>query len=277
MEMGLMLNVMMGYLGLVFGFVEDVEAVIVVDVGCSFVVMEKPTKKPAARRQSAGVQIRDTPGVSVSKKKAPAKAERSKGETDIPQACGSSEGAVQNQSFLMSQKGYSDENDDDHQQSNDEQTESDNLRSSDDEEEIQEDEFVHTPKNYVPTNNESNDVDDEEYVRINEEMYSDVNVELKDTELEGERKDDEEMTDAGHVDAEQENVNQEVAGDQVKDDAQATVIAAHATQKTEVPLPSSFISSDYATKFLNFDNIPSADTEIISMMEIKVQHEDPSI
>nr|GFD56943.1 hypothetical protein [Tanacetum cinerariifolium] len=41
--------------------------------------VEKPTKKPAARRQSAGVQIRDTPGVSVSKKKAPAKAERSKG------------------------------------------------------------------------------------------------------------------------------------------------------------------------------------------------------
>ncbi|GKF43026.1 hypothetical protein Tco_0126368, partial [Tanacetum coccineum] len=40
---------------------------------------EKPVKKPAARRRSAGVQIRDTPGVSVSKKKAPTKAERSKG------------------------------------------------------------------------------------------------------------------------------------------------------------------------------------------------------
>ncbi|GKB00262.1 hypothetical protein Tco_0828255 [Tanacetum coccineum] len=40
---------------------------------------EKPAKKPAARRQSAGVQIRDTPGVSVSRKKAPAKAERTKG------------------------------------------------------------------------------------------------------------------------------------------------------------------------------------------------------
>ncbi|GJR35373.1 hypothetical protein Tco_1211057 [Tanacetum coccineum] len=78
---------------------------------------EKPTKKPAARRQSAGVQIRDTLGMSVSKWKAPAKAERSKGielmsevalleeaqlkkaiqrskqETDIHQAGGSSEGA----------------------------------------------------------------------------------------------------------------------------------------------------------------------------------------
>ncbi|GKE13881.1 hypothetical protein Tco_1421458 [Tanacetum coccineum] len=41
--------------------------------------VEKLAKKPTARRQSAGVQIRDTPGVSVSKKKTPAKAERSKG------------------------------------------------------------------------------------------------------------------------------------------------------------------------------------------------------
>nr|GEW59679.1 hypothetical protein [Tanacetum cinerariifolium] len=65
-----------------------------------------------------------------------------------------------------------------------------------------------------------NEVDNEEYDCINKEMYSDVNVELKDTELKGEGKDDEEMTNAGHVDAEHENINQEVTGDQVKDDAQ---------------------------------------------------------
>ncbi|GJS55337.1 hypothetical protein Tco_0628699 [Tanacetum coccineum] len=49
----------------------------------SLVAVEEPAensaKKPTTRRQSAGVQIRDTPGVSVSKKKAPAKTERSKG------------------------------------------------------------------------------------------------------------------------------------------------------------------------------------------------------
>nr|GEU64030.1 reverse transcriptase domain-containing protein [Tanacetum cinerariifolium] len=38
-----------------------------------------PTKKPATKRQFSGVQIRDTPGVSVSKKKAPTKVARSKG------------------------------------------------------------------------------------------------------------------------------------------------------------------------------------------------------
>ncbi|GJY18354.1 hypothetical protein Tco_0389845, partial [Tanacetum coccineum] len=73
-----------------------------------------------------------------------------------------------------------------------------------------------------------------------------------------------EMTHAGHVDAEHENINQEIIGDQVKDVARATVTAATATQKTEVLLQSSSIASAYATKFLNFDNIPSADTKIIS-------------
>ncbi|GKB49189.1 hypothetical protein Tco_0899942 [Tanacetum coccineum] len=141
------------------------------------------------------------------------------------------------------------DSDDDDQQGDDERTEFDNDKDADlnqtDEEE--EDEFVHTPDNYVPTDDKN--IDNEEYDRINKEMYSDVNVELKDTELEG---------------------------DQVKDVDHATVTAAPATQKTEAPLQSSSISSDYATKFLNFDNIPSAETEIISMMDIKVQHEDPS-
>ncbi|GJU48787.1 retrovirus-related pol polyprotein from transposon TNT 1-94 [Tanacetum coccineum] len=132
----------------------------------------KPAKKPAARRQSAGVQIRDTPSVSVSKKKAPAKSERSKGiellskvailieaqmkraikrskrETDIHQAGSSSEGASLELEVPDEQKGKSsdttegtgDSDDDDgSQQSNDEQNDSDNPRTSDDEEETQED------------------------------------------------------------------------------------------------------------------------------------------
>ncbi|GKA14540.1 hypothetical protein Tco_0694186 [Tanacetum coccineum] len=217
----------------------------------TLVVVEEPAKKFAknstARRQSAGVQIRDTPGVSVSIKKA---IKQSKWETNIHQAGGSSEGASLEPEVPDEQKGKSIDT-----------SEGNGLkpgipdRISDDEEETQDDEFVHTPKNYVPTNDETNDVDDDEYDRINKEMYNDVNVELKDTELESERKDDEEMTDTGHVDAEHENVNQEVAGDQVKDVDQATVTTAPATQKTEVPLLSSSISSDYAAKFFNFDNI----------------------
>nr|GEU32112.1 hypothetical protein [Tanacetum cinerariifolium] len=59
---------------------------------------------------------------------------------------------------------------------------------TDDEEETQEDEFVHTHDDYVPTDDETHDVDDEEYDRINEEMYDDVNVDLKYVDLVDERK-----------------------------------------------------------------------------------------
>ncbi|GKB77624.1 hypothetical protein Tco_0944519, partial [Tanacetum coccineum] len=243
----------------------------------TLVTIEEPAKKPTARRQSAGVQIRDTPGVFVSKKKAPVKTERSKGiellseaalleeaqlkkaikqskqETNIHQAGGSSKGAGIESEVPDEQKGKSIDTSEGTglkpgvPNVNDEQTVSDNPRTSDDE-----DEFVHTPEDYVPTNDEN--VDDEEYDRINKELYDDVNVGLKDAEPADEGKGNEEMTDA----------------------EKATVTAALATQKTKVPLQSSSISSDYATKFLNFDNIPSAYTKIISMMDIKVQHEDLS-
>ncbi|GJZ32196.1 hypothetical protein Tco_0577632 [Tanacetum coccineum] len=320
--------------------------------------VKKSAKKPATRIQSAGVQIGDTHGVSVSKKKAPTKAKRSKGvklmseaplleeaqlekaikrskqETNIHHACGSSEGAgfrtrgakkkaptkaerskgiellfedasleeaqlkkaikrnkqetnihqaggssegADLESEVPDEPKDSDDGDDDDQQSDDESTESDDdksddLNKTDDEEE---DEFVHTPDDYVPTNDEN--VDDEEYDRINKEVYDDVNVELKDTELADEEKGDEEMSHAERVDVKHEEVSQAVTGDQVNDDAQAIVTAALATKKTKVPLQSSSISSDYATKFLNFDNIPPCETKLISMMDIKVQHEDPSI
>ncbi|GKD12698.1 hypothetical protein Tco_1197105 [Tanacetum coccineum] len=145
-------------------------------------------------------------------------------------------------------------------------TDSENQEANNDEEE-NEDEFVHTLLNYVPTNDETNDesddVTEEEYERINEELYGDGNINLTDVEPANKEKDDEEMAVASHV-----NVNQEGVGNQVKDDAQAT-------QKTEGPIPSSCISSDYATKYLNFDNIPAVDMEVVSMLDINIQHEVP--
>ncbi|GJW56306.1 hypothetical protein Tco_0103037 [Tanacetum coccineum] len=104
-------------------------------------------------------------------------------------------------------------------------------------------------------------VTEEEYERINEEPYGDVNVSLTDAEPTEKEKDNEEMIVAGHV-----NVNQEDAGNQVKDDAQAT-------QKNEGPIPSSSISSDHAANYLNFGNIPPVDTEVVSILDINVQHE----
>ncbi|GJT68349.1 hypothetical protein Tco_1019829 [Tanacetum coccineum] len=152
------------------------------------------------------------------------------------------------------------ESDDDHEQADDERTKSD-----DEEEETQDDEYVHTPNDYVPTddemNDESEDVTQEEYERINEELYGDINVSLTDAEPTNKEKDAEEMIVVGHM-----NVNQEGTGNQVKDDAQAT-------QKTEGRIPSSSISFDYVAKYFNFDNIPPVDTEVVSMLDIDVQHE----
>nr|GEY63175.1 hypothetical protein [Tanacetum cinerariifolium] len=216
-----------------------------------------PSKKPAAKIQSAGVRIRYTP---AQLKKA---LQRSKQDTNIHQAGDSSD-----------EENKQDESDDDHEKADDERTKSGNPRTSDDEEETRDDEYVHTPEDYVPTdgetNDKSNDVDEEEYDGIDKELYSDVNVRLIDAEPDDKDKGDKEMTKSKIVETEQKNVNQEGASNQVKDDD-------HATQKTKVPIQSSSISFDYAAKFLNFDNIPPVETEVVSMLDIDVQHEAPQV
>ncbi|GKD17286.1 hypothetical protein Tco_1206444 [Tanacetum coccineum] len=229
----------------------------------TLVITEEPAKKPIARRQPTGVQIKDTPGMSVSKKKTPAHIKRNKGidflykaalfeeaqmnkaikwskwETHMHQASGSGDRAGVQPKDPDEPKGKSIntheatviDDDDDVQQSDDEITKSDDdksvdLHKIDDKEEIQEDEFVHTTDDYVPMDDETNDVDDEEYDGINKEMYDDVNVELKDAEFADEGKGDKEMTNADKVNAELKEVNQEVASALVQNEAQATTVAA---------------------------------------------------
>nr|GEX08224.1 hypothetical protein [Tanacetum cinerariifolium] len=60
------------------------------------------------------------------------------------------------------------------------------------------------------------------------------------------------------------------------DDEHLILTTIHNTQKTEVPLPSSFVLADFANQFLNLDNVPPTDTEVISMMNVKVCHEEPN-
>ncbi|GJV35695.1 hypothetical protein Tco_1408172 [Tanacetum coccineum] len=248
---------------------------------------EDVSSKKSSRKKSASVVIRYPPSVSMSKKKAPAKVNRGKGmdllsnvalleaahlkkvlkrrkhDTHMLHASGLDDGVgsqpkvpdelqhktIESRDDDDSNDDHNDddsdddgnnvESDDDHEQADDERTESD-----DEEEETQHDEFIHTPDDYAPTddeiNDESKDVDEEEYERINEEPYGDVNVSLTDVEPDDEDKGDKEMTNADTEDVEHENVIQESASNQFKDDAQAT-------QKTEV----------------------------VSMLDINVQHEVP--
>ncbi|GJZ71414.1 hypothetical protein Tco_0635265 [Tanacetum coccineum] len=248
--------------------------------------------KKSSTMKKDGVVIKDTPGVSVSKKKAQAKVDRGKGmdllsdvallkvaqlkkvlkkskqETHMLHVSGSSDGVgsqpkvsnelkekttgtnkgtgtipgvpdVPKAQFESKNKSWGNSRDDD---SNDDDS-NDNVGDDEDlleKEEAQDDEYVHTPEDYVhtedKTNDESKEFDEEEY----EEIYGDVNISLKDAEPTDKEKGNVEMT------------NTETG-----------------------PILSSSISSDYAAKYLNFDNIPPVDIKVVSMLDINVQHEVP--
>ncbi|GKC79947.1 hypothetical protein Tco_1130721 [Tanacetum coccineum] len=269
------------------------------------ILEEEPVKKPKKAKKPSkksttvpivGVVIRDTPGVYVSKKKATAKGDRGKGmellsnaallevaqvldesqdkTTGIDEGTGTKSGVPyvykdhlesENESWGDSEeddsnddvsddvsKGEDAENDGDgdNDASDNERTDSDeeenpNLTLKDnEEEETQDDEYIHTSNSYASTDEETNDdyreFDEEEY----DKLYKDVNVTPNVTERVKERKGDAEMTNAA-----QEN-------------------------KTEGSMQSSFVLSDFASKFLNLDNVPLADNEVTSMMNVKVSHEE---
>ncbi|GKE74345.1 hypothetical protein Tco_1536386 [Tanacetum coccineum] len=77
---------------------------------------------------------------------------------------------------------------------------------------------MRTLSSYESTDDENEHVNEEEYDRIDEELYKDVNVKLKDVEHREEEKGDAENTDAGY-----DNVTQETTYDQFEDDAHETL------------------------------------------------------
>ncbi|GKD27386.1 hypothetical protein Tco_1233600 [Tanacetum coccineum] len=227
----------------------------------------------------------------MSKKKAPAKADKGKG-MDLLSDVALLEAAQLKKALKKKQTGNSeasckwiseddDSNDDDiddvskdddddvdsdahgdNEASDSERTDFDedanpNLNQNDDEEKEDKEEYVRTPDNYEFSN------DDEEY----KELYKDVNVRLKDPVHKEEGKGDAEMTDAGH---------DEKSYEQVEDDEHVTLTATHVTQKTDGPMKSSSVSSDFASQFLNLGNVPPADNEVVSMMNVKVCHKELS-
>ncbi|GKC30541.1 hypothetical protein Tco_1037835 [Tanacetum coccineum] len=246
--------------------------------------------KPVVLDESKG-KTKDTNEGSGSKPEVP---DESKGKTKDTNEGASSKPEVLDVSKAMSSAQESEneswvkseDNDDDDRKSDDERTKSDNdtsidLNKSDSKEEPQGDEFVHTPDDYVPIDDETQDVDDKEYVCINEELYGDVNMEMKAAEPTDKNKGDEEMTDVEEVETEHKEINQEVASAKVKDKVPTTTTVAPATQKekTEAPLSSSScsVSSNYGSIFLNLENIYSIETEIMFMLDVHVQQEIPKI
>ncbi|GKC69691.1 hypothetical protein Tco_1115574 [Tanacetum coccineum] len=168
-----------------------------------------------------------------------------------------------------SNKGSEQENKSEEQESDSEQEEE---YKDDDQEEK---EFVHTPSptddkddddlesesNDVIKSNEEKGVDDTTYQFDDEPTQTDKEV------VQGEG------ADAEMNDAQQGNENLETTQEQVVEDAHVTISTI--TKKTEVPITSSSRSSDLASKFLNFSDIPHADAEIVSTLDVHVHHEVP--
>ncbi|GJY74591.1 hypothetical protein Tco_0479022 [Tanacetum coccineum] len=210
----------------------------------------KRVKRPAKKSTNAptkGVVIRDTPGVSISKKKAPAKADRGKGneqETHKLLASGSSEGVdfeskvtdeskakysntnseddnesddTNDEGSQNDDEGYNDAQDSERTDSDEEENPNPNL-NVDEEEETQEEEYIHTPDYYVPTDEEIDDENMEFYDEEYDDLYKDVNVRSKVAEHEEVGKGYVEMTDATR-----ESGSQEKSYEQVIEDAHVTL------------------------------------------------------
>ncbi|GJR24916.1 hypothetical protein Tco_0973443 [Tanacetum coccineum] len=84
------------------------------------------------------------------------------------------------------------------------------------------------------------------------------------------------MTDADQGKADLHNVSQESGFEQEEEDAHVTLTTVHDTQKTEGPMQSSSVSSNFIEKLLNFENISPADNKIASLMDTTVRTEEPS-
>ncbi|GJX32941.1 hypothetical protein Tco_0242796 [Tanacetum coccineum] len=144
--------------------------------------------------------------------------------------------------------------------------------SEDDDQE--EEEFVHTPTddkdddNLESKSDEEKGMDDTTY-----QFDDDVDARLKEPTQTDKEVVQGEGADAEMNDAQQGNENLETTQEQVVEDAHVTISTV--TKKTEVPVTSSSRSSDLASKFLNFSDIPHADAEIVSPLDVHVHHEVP--
>ncbi|GKC99345.1 hypothetical protein Tco_1169620 [Tanacetum coccineum] len=142
----------------------------------------------------------------------------------------------------------SDGNDDDDNNDGDDDDDSDQERTKSDRDEIpnlnqfNEEHEEEEEENVDEFTNKEDDEENEEESDDGEELYKDVNVNL--------RQEDVGMTNADQGGADQHN--------------------------TEVPMQSSPVSSDFTEKVLNFENVSPADNEIDSLMYTTVRTEEPS-
>ncbi|GKA58618.1 retrovirus-related pol polyprotein from transposon TNT 1-94 [Tanacetum coccineum] len=264
----------------------------------------KPTKKKAPVKADRGKGLNVLSEIALSKATQLKEAtKRSKKDFHISQASGSGDGTNfesggdsgeeddddENDSEDESDDGNDDDdgndgndgngeddddaNDDDNQEdddtnNNDEET--DNDRTESDRIKIP---VLNQPSTEYYEEEEEEKIDDEETMdeeeddEVTKELYHDVNMNL------GNR--DTDMTDVDQGGADQQNVSQESGFEQVEEDAHVTLIPVLDIQKTDEPVQSSSVSSDFTSKLLNLKNPSLVDNEIASLMDTIVHHEEP--
>ncbi|GKA90660.1 hypothetical protein Tco_0812530 [Tanacetum coccineum] len=275
--------------------------------------VKRPAKK-STTAPTAGVVIRDTPGVSVSKKKAPAKADRSKGieilsdvalsevaqlkeatkrskkDFHISQASGSGDGTDFESGVPDEEQrktSGTDEGTDDNDDINDDDEDDDNVNDDGSKNEDDDGNDAHDSEKTDLDDGDENpsftlrDYDEEEH---DEEYESD-----DDNENVFEEDDDDlyKDVDARSLGAEHEK---ERKGDKEMTDADQNVSQeksyeqvvedAHVTltssQKTKSSKQNTSVSSDFASKFLILENVPPSIDEVASMMNVKIHQEESS-
>ncbi|GKB10424.1 hypothetical protein Tco_0844347 [Tanacetum coccineum] len=231
---------------------------------------ESPSKKKYTKAKKV-VATKPKP----TKKKAPAKADRGKGdgtdfelgvpdEQHLKTTCadeGTEEDEDEENDFKdKSNDGDNDDdgNDGDDDDANDDDNQEDDDMNDDDEE---------TDSDRTESDRIKILMDEEEDDKVTKELYNDVNVNLVNR--------DADMTNADQGGAEQQNVSKESGFEQVEEDAHVTLTPVRDTQKTDEPVQSSSVSSDFTSKLLNLENPSLADNEIASLMDITVHHEEP--
>nr|GEZ06272.1 hypothetical protein [Tanacetum cinerariifolium] len=193
----------------------------------------------------------------MTKKKTPIKADRGKGLNVLSEVA-LSDAAQLNDTTKRSKKDFHISHGANEEEEDNDDTQDDEGNDGDDDDDENIDEFT----------DKEDDEENKEDSNDGDKLYKDVNVNLRQEDLE--------MTNADQGGADQHNVLQELVFEQEEEDAHVTLTTVHDIQKTKGPMQSYSVSSDFTKKLLNFENISLADNEIASLMDTTVHHEEPS-
>ncbi|GKA28756.1 hypothetical protein Tco_0715001 [Tanacetum coccineum] len=217
----------------------------------------KRVKRPAKKSTKAltgGFVIRETPKMSLSKKKEKVDVAKGKGvellsEVALTEDAYGEENDIDDENTQSdNENGLDSEHETDENEAGSEYYHQENEEQVEDDEEENNDEFVKTP---------SNDSDSEDETKITNKPEDDEDEEMDYTT----------STNVEMINVQQGNENLEIS--QVVRDAHVTLSIV--PQKTEVPVTSSSHSSDLAAKFLNFANIPTTEAKIVSPMDVPLR------